>query len=59
MNIKPIKTDEDYRETLKQIETLMSAKADTAEGDRLDVLTALVEAYERAHFPTDRPDADG
>lgn len=57
MNVKPIKTDKDYRETLKEIESLMSAKADTQEGDRLDVLTTLVEAYERAHFPMDLPDA--
>jgi HTH-type transcriptional regulator/antitoxin HigA len=57
MNVKPIKTDKDYRETLKEIESLMSAEADTPEGDRLDVLTTLVEAYERAHFPMDLPDA--
>lgn len=38
---------------LKEIESLMSAKADTPEGDRLDVLVTLVEAYERAHFPMD------
>ena len=57
MNVKPIKTDTDYRQTLKEIEALMSAEADTPEGDRLDVLTTLVEAYERVHFPMDLPDA--
>ncbi len=57
MDIKPIKTDRDYRTALKQIENLMTAKADTAEGDRLDVLVTLVEAYERLHFPMDLPDA--
>jgi HTH-type transcriptional regulator/antitoxin HigA len=35
----------------------MTAKANTPEGDRLDVLTTLVEAYERTHFPMDLPDA--
>jgi HTH-type transcriptional regulator/antitoxin HigA len=57
MNVRPIKTDQDYRQTLKDIESLMSAEADTPEGDRLDVLVTLVEAYERAHFPMDLPDA--
>ena len=57
MNIKPIKTSRDHRLALKEIESLMSAKANTPEGDRLDVLVTLVEAYERTHFPMDIPDA--
>ncbi len=57
MNIKPIRTKANYRAALKDIESLMTAKANTPEGDRLDVLTTLVEAYERAHFPMDLPDA--
>ena len=57
MDIKPIKTKADYRRALKVIESLMTAKANTPEGDRLDVLTTLVEAYERTHFPMDLPDA--
>lgn len=57
MNIRPIKTETDYRETLREIETLMSAEAGTEAGDRLDVLATLVEAYERTHFPMDLPDA--
>lgn len=57
MNVKPIKTKKDYRAALKEIESLMNAKMDTPEGDRLDVLTTLVEAYERAHFPMELPDA--
>jgi HTH-type transcriptional regulator/antitoxin HigA len=57
MRIKPIKTRKDYRQALKDIESLMQAKADTPEGDRLDILTTLVEAYERVHFPLDLPDA--
>jgi HTH-type transcriptional regulator/antitoxin HigA len=57
MNIKPIRTNANYRAALKEIESLMTAKANTPEGDRLDVLTALVEVYERAHFPIDMADA--
>ena len=56
-DIKPIRTKADYKAALKKIESLMSAKANTATGDRLDVLVTLVEAYERAHFPMDLPDA--
>lgn len=56
MEIRPINAESDYRLALSEIETLMSAGADTPEGDRLDVLTTLVEAYERKHFPMDLPD---
>ena len=57
MQIKPIKTKKDYRAALKEIESLMNARSDTPEGDRLDVLATLVEAYERNHFPMELPDA--
>jgi HTH-type transcriptional regulator / antitoxin HigA len=57
MNITPIRTKADHKAALKTIESLMDAKANTPEGDRLDVLVTLVEAYERAHFPMDLPDA--
>lgn len=56
MEIRPIKTEADYAATLKEIEGLMSAEADSPEGDRLDVLVTLVEAYEREHYPMDFPD---
>ena len=56
MEIHPIKSEADYKATLEEIESLMSAEADTPEGDRLDVLVTLVEAYERAHYPIDFPD---
>lgn len=56
MNIKPIRTEADYRATLREIETLMTATAVSPEGDHLDVLVTLVEAYERVHFPMDLPD---
>jgi HTH-type transcriptional regulator/antitoxin HigA len=56
MDIKPIKTDADYRAALKEIETLMMAEPDTQEGEKLDVLVTLVEAYEQKHYPLDLPD---
>lgn len=56
MEIKPIKTKTAYRSALKEIESLMTARPNTAEGDRLDVLVTLVETYERKHFPMDFPD---
>ncbi len=56
MEIKPIKTKADYRAALKEIETLMSARLDTPEGERLDVLATLVEAYEARHYRFELPD---
>ena len=56
MDIKPIKSKADYRSALKDIESLMTARRDTPEGARLDVLVTLVEAYERKHYPLDAPD---
>ena len=56
VDIKPIKTDADYRAVLKEIEMLMTAEPDTAEGEKLDVLVTLVEAYEKKHYPLDLPD---
>ena len=56
MEIRPIRTEHDYRAALADIETLMSAEADTPDGEKLDVLVTLVEAYESKHFPLDYPD---
>ena len=56
MDIKPIRTRRDYEAALKAIAGLMSAKRNSPEGDRLDVLVTLVEAYEARHFPLDLPD---
>lgn len=55
MDVKPIRTNADYRATLAEIASLMSAAPDTPEGDRLDVLTTLVEAYERKHYAMAAP----
>ncbi len=57
MNVKVIKTDAEYRAALKGIESLMTAEADTPEGEMLDLMVTLVEAYERQHYPLDLPDA--
>jgi len=56
MEIKPIKTDADYRAVLQEIEMLMMAEPDSPQGDKLDVLVTLIEAYEAKHFPLDLPD---
>ena len=57
MEVAPIKTSRDYRRALAEIEGLMNAKRHTPEGDRLDVLVTLVEAWEAKHYPLDLPDA--
>jgi HTH-type transcriptional regulator/antitoxin HigA len=56
MEIKPIVTKADHRAALKEIEALMSARLGTPEGDRLDVLVTLVEAWEKRRFPMELPD---
>jgi HTH-type transcriptional regulator/antitoxin HigA len=56
ITIKPIKTEADYRTALKEVESLMTAGPDTPEGERLDVLVTLIEAYEREHYPLELPD---
>jgi HTH-type transcriptional regulator/antitoxin HigA len=56
MQLKPIKTDADHEAALKEIERLWGAAEGTADGDRLEILTTLAEAYEEAHFPMDLPD---
>lgn len=56
MEIKPIKNEVDYEATLKEIELLFDAAPDTPEGDRLEVLTTLVEAYEERHYSIPMPD---
>ena len=56
MDIKPIRTEQDYQDALTAISGLMCAEFGTPEGDRLDVLATLVEAWERQHYPMDAPD---
>jgi HTH-type transcriptional regulator/antitoxin HigA len=56
MNIKPIRSEADYQVALNEIEKLMESQPGTPEGDRIDVLVTLVEAYEAKHFPIPEPD---
>ena len=49
MNAEPIKSERDHQRALEEIESLMAAKPNTPEGDRLDVLVTLVEAWEAEH----------
>jgi len=56
MQIRPIKTKADHRAALKEIERLLEARPGTPAGDRLDVLTTLVERYEEQHEPIEPPD---
>ena len=54
--VKPIRTKRDYEASLREVEHLWGAKAGTRDGDRLDVLATLIDAYEAEHFPMDPPD---
>lgn len=56
MEIRPIKTETDYNESIQRIEELWGAKRDTTEGDELDLLCTLVESYEMTHYPIAPPD---
>lgn len=56
MEIKPIKTENDYNASLKRIEALWGAKKDSEEGDELDLLCTLVESYELQHYSITTPD---
>ena len=56
MEIKPIRTEEDYQDALKEIEQLWGADPGTPEGDRLEVLVTLVEAYEDHNYEILPPD---
>ena len=56
MDIRPIRTEADYQAALVEIERMFSAEPNTPEGDRLEVLVTLVEAYEARHYPVEAPD---
>src|SRR5262249_9176584 len=55
MDVKPIKNESDYDAALAEIADLMDARANTPQGDRLDVLVTLVEAYEEKHWRVNPP----
>ncbi|HSR55771.1 MAG TPA: helix-turn-helix domain-containing protein [Alphaproteobacteria bacterium] len=54
--LKPIRTKADYERSLAEVEHLWGSKSGTAEGDRLDILATLIDAYEAQHYPIDPPD---
>jgi HTH-type transcriptional regulator / antitoxin HigA len=56
MEIKPIRSEADYDAALKEIETLVNSEPGTPEGDRMDVLVTLVQAYETNHYPVPEPE---
>ena len=58
MDIRPIRTEADYRATLAQVSALLEADPEpgTPQGDRLDILVTLVQAWEARHFPIEAPD---
>lgn len=57
MDIRPIRTDQDYRAALKEVSAWFDHEPEpgTPEGDRFDVMVTLIEAYESKHFPVDLP----
>jgi len=56
MKIKPIRDEQDYLNTLEEIECLMESKPNTPQMDKLEVLTTLVESYEEQHYRIEAPD---
>jgi HTH-type transcriptional regulator/antitoxin HigA len=55
-DLKPIRTEADYENALCEVERLWGAKSGSSEGDRLDILATLIDAYEAEHFPMEPPD---
>jgi len=55
-DLKPIRSEADYEQALAEVERLWGSKSGTPNGDRLDVLATLIEAYEEKHYPIDVPD---
>jgi HTH-type transcriptional regulator / antitoxin HigA len=55
-DLKPIRSEADYEAALAEIERLWGAPSGTTDGDRLDVLATLIDAYASEHFPMDPPD---
>lgn len=56
MDIRPLRTEDDYETALREISNLWGAPYGSPEGDRLEVLVTLVEAYEEKHYPIEPPD---
>lgn len=56
MNIKPIKTEQDYERALERLEVIFDAKINSKEGDEAEILSLLIENYENLYHPIDLPD---
>lgn len=56
MNIKPIKTEQDYQNALQRLEQIFDAKIGTAESDEADILAVLVDEFENKYYPIEVPD---
>ena len=56
MNLKPIKSEIDYRNALGRLEIIFDAPIDTKEGDEAEILSLLIENYENIHYPIEAPD---
>ena len=56
MNIKPIRTESDYRLTLDRLELIFDAEIGTPDSDEADILGLMVDEYEKKHYPIDAPD---
>ena len=56
MDIRPIKTEQDYQDALQEVDKLIDAKSNTPDGDKLDILVTLIEAYEEKNHPVLPPE---
>ena len=56
MNLKPIKTEEDYNMSLKRLEVIFDAPVGTIDSDEADILGLMIDEYEKKHYPIESPD---
>jgi len=56
MNIKPIKTEQDYEQALERLEQIFDAPVNSKEGDEAEILSLLIENYENKYYPIEAPD---
>ena len=56
MNLKPVKSEIDYRNALDRLELIFDAPIDTKEGDEAEILSLMIENYENIHYPIEAPD---
>ncbi|QNR24882.1 helix-turn-helix domain-containing protein [Croceimicrobium hydrocarbonivorans] len=56
MKLKVIRTEEDYQEALARLEKIFDSKPSSKNGDELEILSILIDQYEKEHFPIDLPD---